>query len=248
MIYSSEEQTLNLVPTPSNEESNTFCYACISVFSESFWSNPIPFGYAAYGYRGVVYVLLFDGECQPLTYLTCTGARGISLYFRLNYKVLPAVYQQSICGLWTTCLFIWFLTVLRWLLTQHHPLPSPTSTEVAALLKLYQADRGYIMNKCLHDGPLKETSNYYVKVTLSVRRQQCNYSRYCTRGSGWVLVWRLRWLLSMLFFSEAAGKDEAWSWSEESECAALKQSRISVRVSHGWDVPIHSLLEGCLSS
>ena len=44
IIYSSEEQTLNLVPTPSNEESNTFCCACISVFSESFWSNPIPFG------------------------------------------------------------------------------------------------------------------------------------------------------------------------------------------------------------
>lgn len=35
--------------------------------------------------------------------------------------------------------------------------------------------------------------------------------------------------------------------SEASGCAALKPSGAAVRVSHGWDVPIHSLLESCLS-
>lgn len=47
--------------------------------------------------------------------------------------------------------------------------------------------------------------------------------------------------------SEAAAENEAQCWSEESGYVALKQSRIAVRVSHGWDVPIHSLLESCLS-
>lgn len=72
---------------------------------------------------------------------------------------------------------------------------------------------------------------------------------YCTRESGRVMWLRFEGCdgCHPCLSSEAVGENEAWCWSVESRCVALKQSRMAVRVSHGWDVPIHSLLESCLS-
>ena len=113
---------------------------------------------------------------------------------------------------------------------------------------LFQANRGYLLYSLL--SLLRQ-----IKQLPCEGNSQCQQTvvlflyMYCTRESGWVLrsVWRLRWLPTMSFISEAVRENEAWCWSEESGCVALKQCRIAVRVSHGWDVPIHSLLESCLS-
>lgn len=56
-------------------------------------------------------------------------------------------------------------------------------------------------------------------------------------GGGW-------WWWSMSL-SDVVGENEP-CWGEESRCATLELSGIAVRTSHGWDAPIHSLLESCL--
>lgn len=199
----------------------------------------------------VLYTLLFDGEGQPLTYLNCKGAWGSWLYFRLHYKVLPAVYHA---------VHVWFMNNMSVYLisyrtalashsaSPHCPLPHPKKkprypsfskpTEVTCSIHYYlSSDRS--SNYCI----------YHVRVTPSVNRQRFYYSicivpekvgGCCGGFGGWDGC-------HPCLFSEAVGENEARCWSEESECVALKQSGIAVRVSHGWDVPIHSLLESCLS-
>ncbi len=100
--------------------------------------------YSTWVNSAVLYMLLFDGEGQPLTYLTCTSAWGGLLYFSLHYKVLPALYQAE---------HVWFMDNTSVYLISHWPLslhsislPSPTSTKEATLPKLFQAGKGYMLH------------------------------------------------------------------------------------------------------
>lgn len=91
------------------------------------------------------------------------------------------------------------------------------------------------------------SSNYHERLTLSVNKQQCCCCIFgeLDKGNG---CCGLEVDLAAIHISEAAGENES-SAGERGErgCFALKQSSIAVRISHGWDVPIHSILESCLS-
>ncbi len=83
---------------------------------------------AIWVYSAVLYMLLFDGEGQPLTYLTCTSAWGSWLYFRLHYKVLLAVYHAE--HVWFMNNMSVYLISYRTALASHStsphcPLPHP---------------------------------------------------------------------------------------------------------------------------
>lgn len=136
-------------------------------FSNYFWSSTMPFGNIHFG-TIVQYCICscFDGEVQPLTYLTCTSAWGIWLYFRLHYKSLQQCAKQSMCGLWTTCLCIWFLAIPRCPLTPYHFTDLSLSfTKVATPPKTTED------TCCIHYyGFWDRLSNYVVKVTHSVNR------------------------------------------------------------------------------
>lgn len=75
----------------------------------------------------VLYLLLFDGEGQPLPYLTCTSTLGIEQYFRLHYKMLLAMYQTE--NVWfmnnVSVYLISYTTLAPHFLPSHWPTTHP---------------------------------------------------------------------------------------------------------------------------
>lgn len=138
----------------------------------------------------VFYMLLLDGQGQPLTYLNCTCTWGSWLYFRLHYKLLPAMFQSEHVQLMNN-MFVYLIS--------HHTtltslditsLLSPTSTKEARLRRFPVPTE---MDACCshHCYAFSDTLNNYL----------------CCLCCG--LVWSLRWLPSVSFYSKAVGGNEA---------------------------------------
>lgn len=235
-----------------SKDIDALCNACVFHNSESFWSSQIPGGKTKTG-SAVLSMQLFDGEGHPQTYLTCTRAWGGQLYSRLNYEVLPAVYQaESVCFLNITSVF---LISYRTAQAPHFTsLPSSTSTKETTLPELFSKPAGVTCR--IH----------YTRFSEKIERLPCegNSHSYQTNSCAAHLLDQRGWAgvaaglefemaaIHVFFFSSffspcSVGENEARCWSEASGCAALKQSSVAVRASHGWDVPIHSLLESCIS-
>ena len=71
--------------------------------------------YSTSVYSTVLYMRLFDSEGEPLTYLTCTSAWRRWLYFKLHFKLLPAVYQAE---------HVWFMNNMSARLISCHSAPA----------------------------------------------------------------------------------------------------------------------------
>lgn len=130
-------------------------------------------------------MLLFDGEAQPLTYLVpVPGEAG---------AVFQAPLQGGSTGVPSRACVV---HVHGFDFSPYRTgLSLPTSTKEATRPKFFPRQR-------IHYYRFSDiSSNYHVRITPSVNRQQCYYTMHCTGENGWVLwlVWRLRWLPSISF-------------------------------------------------
>lgn len=172
-------------------------------------------------------MLLFDGEGQLLTYLNCTCAWGSWLYFRLHYKVLPAMYQVE---------HVRFMNNMFMYLVSHRTALASHSTSPRCSLPHPQKKPRYsslsmpteVDTCCIHYYGFSDTSNSYHE-----GKSQC--TRVITTEKVAVccgLVWSLRWLPSMSFFLRQLVEMRPGVGMRRVD-VLLWSSRIAVRVSQG---------------
>lgn len=124
-------------------------YLFFKIISEAFQSV-LPIHYSALLCSAVIDVLLFDGEGQPRTYLNCTCARGKLTVFQAPLQGASSNAASRACVVREQHVYVFDFSPQRTGPSLNIvPLPSPTSTKEATLLKHIHPNRGADMLQSL---------------------------------------------------------------------------------------------------